>query len=222
MSAPQPAIAPQPVRLDGRYCRLEPLDRSHVPDLWQAISGPELDARHRWLPEAAPADEAALLDWADAAAERSDMVYFAVVDSETGRCGGRHALMRIVPEHGVIEIGSILWGNGVARTRIATEAFYLTARHVFETLGYRRFEWKCNDRNLPSRRAALRFGFTYEGVFRQHMIVKGVNRDTAWFSMIDREWPSVRTRLEAWLEPENFDEDGTALTRLSRARSPAA
>ena len=116
--------------------------------------------------------------------------------------------MRIVPEHGVIEVGSIMWGPDIARTRRATEALFLFARHVFDDLGYRRFEWKCNARNAPSRRAAERFGFTYEGTFRQHMIVKGDNRDTAWFAMLDGDWPRLQAGYQRWLAPENFDDDG--------------
>ena len=122
--------------------------------------------------------------------------------------------MRIVPEHGVIEIGSIYWGPAIARTRLATEALYLFARHSFEDLGYRRFEWKCNDRNEPSKRAALRFGFTFEGIFRQHMIMKGENRDTAWFSMLDSEWPARKAEFGRWLALENFHADGRQKTAL--------
>src|SRR5690606_27813407 len=120
----------------------------------------------------------------------------------------------IVPEHGVIEIGSIWWGPAMARTRLATEAFYIFARHVFDDLGYRRLEWKCNDRNEPSMQAARRFGFTYEGTFRQHMIQKGENRDTAWFAMLDGEWPALRAGFERWLEASNFDSDGRQKTAL--------
>lgn len=116
--------------------------------------------------------------------------------------------MRITPAHGVIEVGNILFSPALQRTRAATEAMYLMARHVFEDLGYRRYEWKCNAENAPSRRAALRFGFTFEGIFRQHMVVKGHNRDTAWFAMLDHEWPGRKRAFEAWLQPENFDDDG--------------
>ena len=138
-----------------------------------------------------------------------------MVDRVSGRAGGRQSLMRIVPEHGVIEIGGVYWGPGVARTRLATEAVYLFARHVFEDLGYRRFEWKCNDRNAPSKRAAERFGFTFEGVFRQHMIQKGENRDTAWFAMLDTEWPARKAGLERWLDEGNFHAGGQQRTPLA-------
>jgi RimJ/RimL family protein N-acetyltransferase len=125
--------------------------------------------------------------------------------------------MRITPEHGVIEIGNILWGPPIARTRVATEALYLAAKYVFEDLGYRRFEWKCNDLNEPSKRAAARFGFAFEGVFRQHMWTKGANRDTAWFAMLDGDWPRLRAAYERWLDPENFDPAGRQRAKLAAA-----
>lgn len=134
-------------------------------------------------------------------------MFFAVVDAATGRAEGRQALMRIDRTHGVIEIGSIMWGPALQRSRMATEALFLFADHVF-ALGYRRFECKCNDLNAPSKRAALRFGFRPEGVFRQHMVVKGTNRDTAWFAMTDQDWQELRPGYLAWLAPDNFDADG--------------
>ena len=155
-----------------------------------------------------------MADWVARAAAKDDPMYFAVIDGSTGRAEGRQALMRITPEHGVIEIGSIYWGPAIARTPRATEALYLFARHSFEDLGYRRFEWKCNDRNEPSKRAAQRFGFTYEGLFRQHMIMKGESRDTAWFSMLDSEWPTRRVVFERWLAPSNFDAQGQQKSSL--------
>ena len=123
--------------------------------------------------------------------------------------------MRIEPAHRVIEVGSILYTPRLQRTPAATEAMYLMARHVFEDLGYRRYEWKCNALNAPSRRAALRFGFTFEGIFRQHMVVKGRNRDTAWFSMLDSEWPARKASFERWLDPSNFGPDGRQKIGLS-------
>ncbi len=221
MTTPRPALPPEPVTLTGRYCRLEPLAHAHAANLFTAIDGPGAAARHRWLFEEPPASEAELAAWITTTKAETDKLFFAVADVDIGRCMGRHALMRIVPEHGVIEIGSILWGDGLARTRKATEAFYLTASYVFDTLGYRRFEWKCNDLNAPSKRAATRFGFKFEGVFRQHMIVKGANRDTAWFSILDHEWPALKQAFETWLAPDNFGADGTALTRLATPRYPA-
>jgi RimJ/RimL family protein N-acetyltransferase len=155
--------------------------------------------------------------WLDRVAAAEDPLCFAVVDSASGRCEGRQSLMRITPEHGVIEVGGILWGPAIARTRVATEALFLHARYAFDMLGYRRFEWKCNARNEPSRRAALRFGFTFEGIFRQHMVVKGQSRDTAWFGIVDADWPRIRQGFERWLAPGNFDHQGKQKIRLAEA-----
>ena len=152
--------------------------------------------------------------WLERSAGSSDPLFWAVVDKRTGRAEGRQALMRIDAGHGVIEIGSILWGPAMAGTRVATEAQFLFACHVFDDLGYRRFEWKCDDRNQASKRAALRFGFRFEGIFRQHMVVKGQNRDTAWFSIIDHDWPALKARYLAWLDPANFDGEGRQRQRL--------
>ena len=130
--------------------------------------------------------------------------------------------LRVVPADGVIEVGHIWFGPALQRTRQATEAIYLLTRQVFDDLGYRRFEWKCNALNEPSRRAAVRFGFTYEGTFRQHMVVKGSNRDTAWYAMLDGEWPAVKAAFEAWLRPENFDGQGRQLKSLEAIRAEQA
>lgn len=209
MNLPQPARShPSRIVFEGRYVRLEPLGPEHASDLFAASSIPDAAERFRYLFEAPPQTLGDMEAWVDKVRTQDDPMLFAVIDRATGRAGGRQALMRIVPEHGVIEIGSVYWGPGIARTRLATEALYLFARYVFDELGYRRFEWKCNDCNEPSKRAAARFGFTFEGVFRQHMIVKGENRDTAWFSMLDTEWPTRRAGFERWLAEDNFDTDG--------------
>jgi len=144
--------------------------------------------------------------------------HFPIARLSTATCSalGYAAYMRIEPVHRVIEVGSILFTPRLQQTVLATEAMYLMARHVFEDLGYRRYEWKCNALNAPSRRAALRFGFRFEGIFRQHMIVKGRNRDTAWFSMLDSEWPERKANFERWLDPVNFAEDGRQKVALSR------
>jgi RimJ/RimL family protein N-acetyltransferase len=211
-----PRPRPQRQALEGRYCRLEPLDAArHTAALFAASSGPGAGERFRYLAEPAP-DEAAFAAWIDRAARSEDPLFHAVVDRESGRAEGRQSFLRITPEHGVIEIGHVLWGPAVARTRVATEALLLYAAHAFDDLGYRRFEWKCDAANEPSRRAALRFGFTYEGTFRQHMVVRGRNRDTAWFATTDGEWPRIRERLTAWLEPANFDAKGRQRTPLAR------
>jgi RimJ/RimL family protein N-acetyltransferase len=157
--------------------------------------------------------------WLERSVASEDPLFFAVIDTATGRAEGRQTLMRITPEHGVIEIGNILWGPRIARTRAATEALFLHARYLFDDLGYRRFEWKCNNQNEPSRRAAARFGFTFEGVFRQHMVTKGENRDTAWFAMLDHEWPGLRAAYERWLDPSNFDSQGLQKQSLGAFRA---
>jgi RimJ/RimL family protein N-acetyltransferase len=212
----RPRPRPERVGLQGRYSRLEPLDPArHTAALWAASSGAGAEERFRFLAEPAP-DEAAFAAWIDRAARSEDPLFHAVVDRASGRAEGRQSYLRITPEHGVIEIGHVLWGPAIARSRVATEALGLYAAHAFDALGYRRFEWKCDAANEPSRRAAQRFGFTYEGTFRQHMVVRGRNRDTAWFAMTDGEWPRIRERLAAWLDPANFDAEGRQRTPLAR------
>jgi RimJ/RimL family protein N-acetyltransferase len=186
-------------------------------DLFASAQEPGADDRFRYLSENTPADAAAFQTWMDKAATSEDPLFFAVVDLRTGKAEGRQALMRIDPAHGVIEVGSILWGPAIARSRVTTEALYLTACYVFDELGYRRFEWKCNNLNEPSKRAAERFGFRFEGIFRQHMVVKGQNRDTAWFGMTDADWALIKPRYTAWLASTNFDEMGHQRTKLDAA-----
>jgi len=209
---------PERASIAGRYCRLEPLDpQRHGGQLFEASMAPGAEERFRYLFEA-PQSRQDFERWLARSAASEDPLYFAVIDAASGRCEGRQALMRIVPEHGVIEVGSILWGPAIARTRVATEALFLFARHALDELGYRRFEWKCNALNEPSRRAAARFGFTFEGTFRQHMMVKGESRDTAWFSIIDKEWPALRQIFERWLDPANFDHKGRQRKRMVDCR----
>jgi RimJ/RimL family protein N-acetyltransferase len=187
----------------------------HGTDLLASAQAPGAEARFRYLFEEPPTDRAVFMAWLEKVAASADPMFFAVIDKRTGKAEGRQTMMRIDPVHGVIEIGNILWGPAIARTRVATEALYLFASHVFDTLGYRRFEWKCNNLNEPSKRAALRFGFAFEGVFRQHMVVKSKNRDTAWFAMTDRDWPALKARYERWLHPSNFDTNNQQRTKLS-------
>lgn len=215
---PLPAkSAPERIVLDGRYVRLEPVEPRHAADLFDVSTMAGGAERYRWLFSAAPTDVAemeARIVQANAGPDR----YVAVIDQASGKALGQHAWMRIRPEHGSIEIGGVYWGLPMARTPLATEALFLFARHAFDELGYRRFEWKCNDRNEPSKAAALRFGFRFEGVFRQDMIIKGESRDTAWFSMLDSEWPALRAENERWLSPDNFDAAGQQKTRLATTR----
>lgn len=195
--------------IEGQYVRLEPLDAGlHGAGLFEASNVADKDQKFRWLFESAPQDEAMLVEWVEREAAKRDPLYYAVIDLASGKVGGRQALMRIDADNGVIEIGSIYWGPLMAGKRGATEALYLFMQHVFDDLGYRRFEWKCNNENGPSKRAATRFGFRYEGLFRQHMVIKGENRDTAWFSVIDSEWAALKIGFEQWLAPQNFDANG--------------
>src|SRR3954451_8470397 len=201
--------------LEGERVRLEPLDPArHAADLFAAQQGdPGL---WDYLPYGPFADAAALPDHLAAQATTEDPRFYAVVVD--GAAQGVVSFLRIEPAHGCIEIGHIWFGAALQRTAAATEAIYLLAREAFDGLGNRRFEWKCNAANGRSRRAAERFGFVFEGVFRQHMIVKGANRDTAWYSIIDGEWPAVRAAFEAWLAPANFDADGRQRRSLESVR----
>ena len=216
---------PRPERkvLEGRYVRLEPLSAAlHGDGLYEAATAEDADSRFRWLFEARPESRAAFQPWLEKVEASEDPLFFTVIDKASGKIAGRQTLMRIDQTFGVIEIGSILWGSLVARKPAATEAQFLFARYVFDELGYRRYEWKCNNDNDPSKRAAERFGFSFEGIFRQHMIVKGENRDTAWFSIVDKEWPALKAAYEGWLDPANFDSDGNQKRRLEDFRKSLA
>ena len=215
-----PAQPLVPRVLRGTRVRLEPLvPERHAGDLHPAGHGPGADP-HLWdfLPYGPFDDPAEFRAWLGELAPSTDPVFLAVVDTETGRARGVVSYLRIEPDHGCLEIGHIWFGAGLRQTPAATEAVYLLARHAFDDLGNRRLEWKCNAANARSRRAAERFGFTFEGVFRQHMIVKGRNRDTAWFSLLDREWPAARAAFESWLEPANFDGEGRQRRSLAALR----
>lgn len=214
---------PRPERTvqEGRFVRIEPLDPvRHLDGLFNETSVADTDADRRftWLFEVPPASREELRVWMEKVAVSPDPLFYTLIDKASGRVAGRQALMRIDQNFGVIEIGNIYWGPTIARKPAATEALYLAARHVFDDLGYRRFEWKCNNDNAPSKKAAIRFGFQHEGVFRQHMVAKGLNRDTAWFAMIDKDWPALRAGYEAWLAPDNFDAEGRQIRRLEECR----
>lgn len=215
-----PARPPGHIVLVGATVRLEPVDPArHAADLFAA--GHDERDPHLWdyMSVGPFADEGDFAAWLQTAATSTDPLYFAVVDQDTGRPAGMVSYLRITPAHGVIEIGSIWFGPALQRTRQATETIYLLARHVFERLGYRRLEWKCDALNTRSRRAAERFGFSYEGLFRQHMVVKGRNRDTTWFAILDRDWPLIGTAFAAWLAPENFDAAGRQRRSLAAIRA---
>ena len=205
-----PARRPERVTLEGRWITLAPLNPDkHAGALYEGSNGDPareavwtylFDGPYRSLEEFRAAIELK--------ARSDDPLFFAVVDSATGRAVGYQTLMRIDAANRVIEVGNVMYTPAMQRTPAATEAQYLFARHVFEALGSRRYEWKCHALNAPSRSAAVRFGFTFEGIFRQHMIVKGRNRDTAWFAMLDSEWPARKAAYERWLSPDNFDRRG--------------
>lgn len=214
-----------PVRRDlpGRFCRLEPLEVArHGAALWQAHSAAP-DGRHwTYLFHSRPDTESGFLSLLAAMAQSSDPLHFAVVDAVAGRAVGTLSLMRIDPAHGVIEVGNVNFSPTLQRTTASTEAQYVLMRHVFEDLGYRRYEWKCDSLNARSRVTAERLGFSFEGIFRQALVYKGRSRDTAWYSVIDAEWPALRSGFERWLHPDNTAPDGTPLKGLADCRVPGA
>ena len=193
--------------MEGRYVTLEPLKpEQHAYALFDAVSGH--NTLWDYLFDGPYHDRLVFRTALEKKAASADPLFFAIIDHESGDAAGWASLMRIEPTHRVIEVGNILLTPALQRTRGATESMYLLARYIFDELHYRRYEWKCNALNEPSRRAALRLGFVFEGVFRQHMIVKGRNRDTAWYSMLDADWPLRRAAFERWLSPWNFDDSG--------------
>jgi RimJ/RimL family protein N-acetyltransferase len=212
-----PAKRPERVTLKGRWVTLAPLDApAHSKDLFEASSGDSTrEAVWDYLFNGPFADLEEFSADVELKAKAADPHYFAIVDNASGRAVGYESLMRIDAPNRVIEVGGIMYTPKMQRTPGATEAQYLLATYVFDELGYRRYEWKCNALNAPSRRAAERFGFTFEGIFRQHMIIKGRNRDTAWFAMLDGEWPARKAAYERWLRPDNFDAHGRQRTSLS-------
>ncbi len=217
LGAPVPDWAPPPtpagVALDGQYARLERMDPdTHAGDLHRAYSGH--DALWSYLPYGPFSSAAGYHRWAKETATGSDPLFYVLRDRATGHCGGVASYLRITPAAGSIEVGHICLSPEIARSRIWTESMFLMMDHAFG-LGYRRYEWKCDALNLPSRRAAQRLGFSYEGTFRQMSVVKGRNRDTAWFSVIDTEWGALREAYAAWLAPANFGAGGRQRERLS-------
>ena len=217
-----PAVVPRRTTIAGHYVTLTPLDEgAHAAALYEAAGHPSEAQLWKYVVDGPFARRESFEEMIRGKAASDDPLYFAIIDHRTHAAAGYAALMRIDPEHRVIEVGYILFTPSLQRTVGATEAIYLLARHVFDDLHYRRFEWKCDSQNEPSRRAAVRFGFTYEGTFRQHMIVKGRNRDTEWYSILDGEWPDRKRHMEQWLRQDNFDEQGRQRVRLSElSREP--
>ena len=204
--------------VEGRHIRIEPARfPEHAEELFAALGGEGNDDLWRYIP-IGPFDDAETLGATmNAVIAHQNWQTHLLRSVETGEAVGMASYMRIRPEHGSVEIGCIMFSHKLKRTPAATEAMYMMARHIFD-LGYRRYEWKCNDSNEASKRAALRFGFTFEGTFRQDMVMKNENRDTAWYSMLDSEWPDAKEAFEAWLAPENFDEAGKQRRSLSDLR----
>jgi len=226
IGAPVPGWSARPLpprtAMAGRFCTVEPLDPGrHAAKLFAAYAE-DRDARMwTYLPRGPYASPDDYRSWAEAACRADDPLVHTILDNATGEAVGTASYMRIEPNVGVIEIGSITYSPRLQRRPAATEAMYLMMRRVFDELGYRRYEWKCDSLNQPSRNAAARLGFRYEGLFRQASITRGGNRDTTWFSVIDSEWPALRAAFERWLDPANFAADGTQRHSLASFRSSA-
>jgi RimJ/RimL family protein N-acetyltransferase len=212
-----PPAAPARASMTGRYARLEPMSERFAPELFAAAAHERDGRAWTYLPYDPPASEAAYRQWLVATCLGDDPLFFAVVDAATGRAVGQASYLNIKPAQGSIEVGHIYFSPLARRTRVATDAMYLMMRRAFEA-GYRRYEWKCDALNAPSRAAAERFGFVYEGIFRQATVVKGRNRDTAWYAAIDSEWPALAAAFEAWLAPDNFDASGEQRRSLESFR----
>jgi RimJ/RimL family protein N-acetyltransferase len=211
-----PAKRPERVTLEGQVVIVTPLvEAEHGDALWNAVGGEEKSPLWLYMPDGPFPNRDSLSAVLEAKSVSEDPLFFAILNRLTGTAVGHASLMRIDSKNRVIEVGGIMYSPALQKTRGATEAMYLMARYVFDELGYRRYEWKCNSFNEPSRRAALRLGFQFEGIFRQHMIIKGRNRDTAWFSMLDSEWPARKRGFERWLDPANFDADGRQISPLT-------
>lgn len=201
-----PAKPPSPAPITGRSVRLEKLDPRHTDNLYETIGQyPEV---WNYIPDGPFPDKEPFLPFIERLSKSPDPYMYALIDPSNNKAMGFFSLMRIDQKNRVIEVGFVVLSPLLQRTTAATEAFFLLASTVFKDLGYRRFEWKCNKLNEASKKAAVRFGFQPEGVFRQHMIVKGQNRDTAWFSILDSEWSTLSASFEKWLDPQNFDADG--------------
>lgn len=212
----RPATPPDGRVLSGTHARIEPVDPArHAADLFDGARADAEGLMWTYLAYGPFSDLEGFRAWLTARAADRDPLFCVIADVETGRARGMASLMRMAPAMGVIEIGNIWFTPAIQRTRLATEAIYLMMAHVFNDLGYRRFEWKCDSFNAASRRAAQRFGFTYEGIFRQHMVIKGRNRDTAWFAMLDGDWPRIKGNFQRWLSADNFDAEGRQRVSLN-------
>ena len=211
----QPCARPLHALLDGVYCRLEPLDATtHAEQLWASFAEDQENKLWTYLPYGPFDSQIHLSDWIYHHSKSQDPLFFAIIDKATGKASGVASYLRIQPEVGVVEVGHINYSPVLQKTRAATEAMYLMMKHAFE-LGYRRYEWKCDNHNAGSKQAAKRLGFGFDGLFKQATIYKNRNRDTAWFSVLDQNWPDVQARFEAWLSPENFNGHGHQIKKLN-------
>jgi RimJ/RimL family protein N-acetyltransferase len=227
IGAPLPGWAPRPPPprspIEGRFCRVEPLDCDrHAADLFAANDAAPDGRNWTYLPQGPFAALAPYRAALEAAIERERALAHAIVERDSGRALGVASYLAIDPQNGTIEVGGIHYSPRLQRRPAATEAMYLLMRRVFDELGYRRYEWKCDSLNAHSRAAALRLGFRYEGLFRQAVVYKGRSRDTAWFSVIDGEWPALRTAFERWLDPSNLDAEGRQRASLASFRPPGS
>ncbi len=214
---------PSRTPMEGRYCRLEPVEvERHWADLFAAYMKAPDGRDWTYLFVERPDTPEAFRAYLEKAAASNDPLHYTIVELPSAKAVGTAALMRIEPVHGVIEVGSITYSPALKQTRAGTEAMYLMMRRAFDELGYRRYEWKCDSFNAPSRAAAKRYGFQYEGLFRQAIVYKGRNRDTTWFSITDNEWPRVRAAFEGWLDPQNFDAGGKQKRSLAGIRDSLA
>ena len=209
-----PRERPAPTALEGHFVRLDPVSAEHAQPLFDSLCGADDQLLWTYRSDEAPSSISEMARYVAALAASTAATTYAVVPTSAGEARGLSSLMRDDPANGVIEVGAVIYARELQRTPATTEATYLLAKHVFDDLGYRRFEWKLDSLNEPSAAAARRLGFSEEGVFRQHMVYKGRNRDTLWFAMTDADWPGIKTRLEAWLSPNNFDEDGRQRSHL--------
>ena len=218
----QPCEHPRGACMQGRLCRLVPVDpESHAGELYAAFAADREGRNWTYLPYGPFADEALFADWLQSTCLGDDPCFFTVIDAADGRAVGLASYLRIEAASGVIEVGHIHFSPRMQAAPISTEAMYLMMRQVFEVWGYRRYEWKCDALNQPSRAAAERLGFAFEGIFRQATMYKGRNRDTAWYAMIDSEWPAAKAAFESWLNAGNFDRDGRQKTSLSKTMRAA-
>lgn len=210
-----PKAWPSKTAMSGRYCALAAVDiNQHTAALFQVLCVDNPEAAWTYLPYGPFKTLAEFQTWLQSKISEPDTLMYAILDIKTHSPLGLASYLRITPAHGVIEIGDVHFSKFLKRTPAATEAMYLMMRHVFEDLQYRRYEWKCNALNTPSRKAALRFGFQFEGIFRQHFVFKQRNRDTAWFSILDTEWPAQKHKFEHWLDPNNFTAEGKQIKSL--------